>query len=502
MLHSRSIRAVIVISDLAQLATARSVLSRNPIPNFDLPTGGSYMARRVTVPIAITVLMSVGCVESAVDGDTPDESTTDQASNGRGRHLRPQQVRNGAGIAEAYTPLGTLRELEQTNPFFADLGTNGRTCVSCHGLEGGWTTSAAQQMWDETNGTDPLFMFTFDNGKCANSDISTKRKRKDAMVLTLTRGSVRAGQQRIQPTAEFEVTSFDDPYSCPENTLTAINGYRKPNPLTSVSQKTSVTWAPGPQPDLRATAKALFIGATQFHGATTYVPTVEEQEAAADFMLFNYFAQIEDEVAGRLDDDGARGGPRELANQDFFVGINHASTGPTTRKVFDIFDAWIDADREYDRGRRHNCRDRKQAERRALIAEGQEIFNFRENANGGTCSGCHNAPNVGTRSVYQLFDIGIVDKPDPGLVQIHLRNKTTGATRVVTNLGRAGATGLWSDVGKMAVPLLRGLSSRGPYFNSGQAKTLKDVVNHYNERFTFNFTDHEKDALVAFLSAL
>ena len=457
------------------------------------------MARRLSLRIAVSLLVSAGCVDSSIEDDTPDENATTQES--RRHHLGPQQARNSAGVAEAYSPLGTLAELEANNAFFADLGTTGRTCVSCHGLEGGWTTSAAQELWNDTHGTDPLFMFTFDNGLCPDSDISTTRKRKAAMKLTRERGSTR-GTQRVQPTAEFEVTQVEDPYSCSATTLTSFFGYRKPNPLTSVSQKSSVTWAPAAQPDMRAALKGFFVGATQVHGQTTYVPTDEEQNEAADFMLFNYFAQIEDEDAGRLDDDGARGGPVNLANQDWFVGINHASTGPTTRKVFDIFDAWIDADREYDRGRRHNCRDRKQAERRALIAEGQEIFNFRENANGGTCSGCHNAPNVGTRSVYQLFDIGIVDKPDPGLVQIHLRNKTTGDTRVVTNLGRASATGLWSDVGKMAVPLLRGLASRGPYFNSGQAKTLKDVVNHYNERFTFNFTDHEKDALVAFLSAL
>jgi len=458
------------------------------------------MTRRVLVQLSISIFISAGCIgTSQDDDDTPAEGEARQES--RHRPLGPQQVRNGAGIAEAYSPLGSLAQLEQTNPFFADLGSNGRTCASCHGLEGGWTTSAAQQMWNESNGTDPLFMFTFDNGKCAASDISTKAKRKAAMKLTLERGSVRAGQQRVLPTAEFEVTSLDDPYHCAENSLTAINGYRKPNPLTSVSQKTSVTWAPGPQPDMRATVKGLFVGATQFHGATTFVPSVEQQEQAADFMLYNYFAQIEDEEAGRLDEDGARGGPRYLAQQDWFVGINHASTGATTRKVFDLFDAWIGADEAFDHGHHHNCRDRKQAEKRALIAEGQEIFNFRENANGGTCSGCHNSPNVGSRSVYQLFDIGINDMNDPALPRIHLRNKTTGAERIVNNLGR-GSTGLWADVGKMAVPILRGLSSRAPYFDSGQAKTLEAVVNHYDQRFTFNFTGHEKRALVAFLSAL
>jgi cytochrome c peroxidase len=413
----------------------------------------------------------------------------------------PQQVRNPAGIAEEYSPLGSLAELEANNAFFKNLGTSGRTCASCHGFEGGWTASASADLWYETQGTDPLFMFTHDNGLCPSSDIAKKHDRHEAMKLTLERGSTR-GTQRVQPTAEFEVTEVEDPYNCPETTLTSFFGYRKPNPLTSVSKKTSVTWAPAPQPDMRATVKAIFVGGTQLHGLTTYVPTAEEQNQAADFMLFNFFAQIEDDMAGRLDDDGARGGPVHLANQVWFVGINHASTGPTTRKVFDIFDAWIGAEAEFDHGNHGNCRDRRQAERRALIAEGQEVFNFRQNPNGGTCSGCHNSPNVGTRSVYQLFDIGIVDRDDPDLPRIHLRNKTTGATRIVSNLGRANATGKWSDVGRMAVPLLRGLSSRAPYFDSGQAKTLMDVVNHYDEHFHFGFTDHEKDALVAFLSAL
>ena len=454
------------------------------------------MSRSVFVPLAISILVSGGCIDSV-----GDDGETTQASNGHHHHDNPQQTRNSAGIAEAYSPLGSLEELEANNAFFADLGTSGRTCASCHGFEGGWTTSHAQMLWDDSNGTDPLFMVTFDNGKCAESDISTKRKRRDAMELTLERGSVRAGIQRVQPTAEFEVTQVEDPYHCAATSLTQFYGYRKPNPLTSVSQKTSVTWAPAAQPDMRAALKGLFVGATQLHGATTYLPTQEEQEEAADFMLFNYFAQIEDEDAGRLDDDGARGGPVNLANEEWHVGINHASTGTTTRKVFDIYDAWIGADDDHHHHHGHGY-NRKRDERRALIAEGQEIFNFRENANGGTCSGCHNSPNIGTRSVYQLFDIGIVDKNDPELPRVHLRNKTTGETRIVNNLGRAGATGLWSDVGKMAVPLLRGLSSRAPYFDSGQARTLGDVVDHYNQRFTFNFTHHEKEALVAFLSAL
>ncbi|MFN0250373.1 MAG: hypothetical protein ACKV2T_26070 [Kofleriaceae bacterium] len=449
------------------------------------------MSRSVLSVLAIPLLAFTGCI---LDEDVT-ENDTEQASSYHHPYDDPEQTRNRAGIAGFYSPLGSLPDLVANNPFFADLGTNGRTCASCHGFEGGFTTSHAQRLWNQSNGTDPLFMVTFDIGKCPDSDISTKRKRRDAMELTLERGSVRAGMNRVQPTAEFEITMVEDPYHCAQTSLTQFFGYRKPNPLTSASQKSSVTWAPGPQPDMRATLKGLFVGATLFHGATTVAPAVELQEEATDFMLFNYFAQIIDDDAGRLDDDGARGGPVHLANQDWFLGINHASTGTTTRKVFDIFDAWIDSDTGH---RRHSRKWRA----RAQIAEGQEIFNFRENANGGTCSGCHNSPNVGTRSVFQLFDIRVVDIDDPELPRVHLRNKTTGVTRIVSNLGRAAATGLWADIGRMSVPLLRGLSSRGPYFHAGQARTLMDVVEHYDTAFAFNFTSREKKALAAFLSAL
>jgi cytochrome c peroxidase len=447
------------------------------------------MSRSTMYSIAISFLMSAGCADST---DAPsDEAEPQELSVG----LQPGQVWNFAGVAEMYSPLGSYEQLHATNPFFQDLGTTGRTCESCHGLTGGFTPSGVIEDWVLTGGTAPLFNFTFDNGLCPTSDISTYQAKLAAMKLTLERGSTR-GLQRVQPTHEYEIIAVSDPYNCAETSMTQFFGYRIPNPLTGVSQKTSVTWAPGPQPDMRATLKALFVGATNLHGAATTPPTDEQQEAAADFMLFNYFAQSVDFLAGRLDSDGARGGPRHLAAQEWHVGINHASTGATTRKVFDIYDAWIGADAQQP------WWNRVRAQRRALIAEGQEIFNFRQNANGGTCSGCHNSPNVGTRSVYQLFDIGAVDIDDPGLPRVTLRNKTTGETRIVNNLGRAAATGLWADVGKMAVPPLRGLSQRAPYFNSGQAKTLRDVVNHYDGRFNFAFTEHEKEALVAFLSAL
>lgn len=432
------------------------------------------MPRRLAITLVITGHGLVGCTDSTELSDAQQRSS-----------LPPSQVANSSGVAETYSLLGPIEDVMATNAFFKDMGTTGRTCESCHGAAGGWTPSASKQLWEDSDGTDPVFMFTHDIGVCPDSNIERTGARRRAMTLLLNRGLAR-GKVTVPAAAEFEVISVDDPYSCSETSQTTFFSYRKPNPTVSVSHKTSVTWAPAPQPDMQAALRGFMVGATRLHGLTTYTPTAEEQQQGADFMTYTYFAQIEDGEAGRLDVDGARGGPVHLANQEWHVGINHSSTGETTRKVFDIYDAWIGDDND----------------RRALIAEGQEIFNFRENAGGRTCSGCHNSPNVGTHSVYRLFDVGIVDVPDPDLPRIHLRNKATGEERSVSNLGRAAATGLWSDIGKMSVPTLRGLAQRGPWFSSGQARSLRDVVDHYDRQFGWGFTKRERAALVAFLEAL
>ena len=432
---------------------------------------------------ALALLATFGCTD-----DGSDLSTSERALSIAGY----QQSANHAGIGETYSPLGSLEELEHTNSFFLDFGTTKRTCASCHHPAGGWNTSATREMWEASDGKDPLFNFTHDIGVCPDSDISKPDRRRRAMALALERGLTRSAVT-VSPTAEFEVISIQDPYDCSTVTTSKFFGYRKPNTINTIAQKASITWAPAPQPDMRAALKGVMIGGTKLHGATTYTLTDAEARSGVDFMMNVYFAQIEDERAGRLDADGARGGPVHLSEQEWHAGINHSSTGASTRKVFDIYDAWIGADA--------NCKTQECA-RRALIAEGQEIFNFRKNANGGTCSTCHNSPNVGSRSVYQLFDIGTVDIPDPDLPRVTLRNKATGQVRIVSNLGRAAATGKWSDIGRMKVETLRGLAARAPYFTSGQAKTIKDLIDHYDVRFKFGYTNHERAALAAFLNAL
>src|SRR5262249_59865703 len=82
--------------------------------------------------------------------------------------------------------------------------------------------------------------------------------------------------------------------------------------------------------------------------------------------------------------------------------------------------------------------------------------------------------------------------------------RCTAAGAVVQTSGRARAlvTGKGGDVGKVTVPVLRGLAARAPYFHDGSAATLADVVAFYESRFRLGLTAGEAADLAAFLRSL
>src|SRR5256885_980133 len=53
------------------------------------------------------------------------------------------------------------------NPFFKDLGTNGRSCFTCHRPAQGWTITpeSVQSRFVESRGLDPIFR-TNDGSNC------------------------------------------------------------------------------------------------------------------------------------------------------------------------------------------------------------------------------------------------------------------------------------------------------------------------------------------------
>lgn len=77
-----------------------------------------------------------------------------------------------------------------------------------------------------------------------------------------------------------------------------------------------------------------------------------------------------------------------------------------------------------------------------------------------------------------------------------------GAAKETTDGGRGWRSGKWADLNKFKTPSLRGVGSRGEYFHNGIAKSLTDVVVHYEQHLGFSFSDAERRDLVAFLQAL
>lgn len=167
---------------------------------------------------------------------------------------------------------------------------------------------------------------------------------------------------------------------------------------------------------------------------------------------------------------------------------------------------------------------------RASIARGQVLFNTLPititgvtglndlpglSSFVGTCTTCHNTPNIGNHSVPLTINLGITDYPPlPALDTAGLPVYTIqcapgvaspinrGSTYQTTDAGRALVDGTCADVGKTNGPILRGLAARAPYFHNGSAATLNDVLEFYKQRFNLNLTDVQKQDLIAFLRSL
>jgi hypothetical protein len=445
---------------------------------------------------------------------------------------------NGAGFVETRNAGGGPIDL--TGPFFQSLGTNGRSCGSCHRPAQGWGISAdeVKTRFAMTQGMDPIFR-TNDGSNCDhNIDTSDVGGRRKAYSLLIDRGLIRITVP-VPATAEFQVVSVRNPYGCSDTSTLSM--YRRPLPSTNLRFLSTVMWDGRESSTQTGTQKITFatnpgdlladlahqsVDATNGHAQGTTPLTAQQQQAIVNFEMALSTAQGYDYRAGALNAGGATGGPVALGSQTaaaFFIGINDPLGGnphqtPFTPAIFNLFAAWVNpqshGDGDHDGGG-------DVSNQRASIARGQILFNSKPiqitNVAGlnddlnvavlpGTCGTCHDSLNVGNHSVSAPLNIGVGDLNSPldvsYLPVITLQNKTTLEIKTTTDPGRALITGLWKDVGRLKGPILRGLASRAPYFHNGSASSLDDAVEFYNKRFKIGFTPQEKRDLVAFLSAL
>ena len=440
---------------------------------------------------------------------------------------------NPTGYAATFSTTGVV---DLQGPFFQSLGTNGRSCSSCHQPSDGWTVTPAhlQERFDATSGTDPVFR-PVDGANAPNLDFSTEEARRSAYSMLLGKGLIRVGIG-IPAGAEFDLVAVDDPYGYAS--AQELSLFRRPLPSTNLKFLSTVMWDgretfkdPLSTSCLSGTTNCFATipfnladqanSATLGHAQAASALSDEQRQAIVAFESTLFTAQVFDAAAGPLAGQSALGGPDFLAAQDTYFGVNDAIAGdyrtgaPFTSTVFRTYDAWQGLP---GRGPLSEFEQSRLAARQAVL-RGQALFNSRpisitgvKGLNddlgaptiAGTCTTCHDTPAAGNHSVPTPLDIGVADasRRTPDLPLYTLRNLQTGETIQTTDPGRALITGKWKDIGRFKGPILRGLAARAPYFHNGSAADLSAVLDFYNTRFSLNLSDQDKADLIAFLQTL
>jgi cytochrome c peroxidase len=451
------------------------------------------------------------------------------------------------GLVSNYQPGGPTATAP--NAFFQSLGTNGRTCFTCHQTSDAMGLSAAhaQAVFALTGGKDPLFA-PVDGANCPNQvpAASTSGALLGGRTGSTTQTDLRAAYSQllnkglfriflpVPAQAEFTIQVVSDPNGC--NTDPAYNQevdpttgavtqiisvYRRPLMTSSLIFKTTTLNLGGPgvpspeshntmwdgrEPSLETQAS----DATLIHAQATTPPTSDQIAQMVAFENGIYSAQ------GQL-------GPVSLWQAGALGGAKYLSTqsplqGPPSTPNLDYFSVWNNI-----------TATTPETQLQASIARGQalfengQLFTFTIGKSPGPilrgtgCAICHDQEGGGESAAPGAQrDTGVGGQsvqsngpaPDPSLPIFELKCNASapigndGADVITNDPGLALITGKCADIGAFTVPPIRGLAARAPYFHDGSAATVLDIVNFYNRRFSIGLTDQQKQDMVNFLNAL
>jgi hypothetical protein len=457
---------------------------------------------------------------------------------------------NATGITGTYKADGPI---DKHNEFFQSLGTNGRSCSTCHVADQAmsFTPAHAQILYAETRGADALFA-SVDGANCP--EVAAKNRAGHSLLLT--NGLIRI-PMAVPPNAQYSISVVHDPYGCalridPVTQVLTASVYRRPLPTANVSFLSAVmfdgretlqslTSAATFEANLRTDLVHQALDATLNHAQATTAPTDAQLNSIVDFELALFAGQIWDNQAGLLGDGGAKGGPINLSDQPYYPGINDTLGADPNGIAFNpvsmtLYSAWENFAATRPTDYRLNAR--------AEIAAGEKLFNsapmtisnvrgLNDNAAlnkpttfAGTCATCHDTPNIGHHSLPLPLDIGVGHlsnpsfEPDP-IVAAAVKelsepdlpvflisgcpnpfNAGQAESFYTTDPGKALFSGNCADFNRVKGPILRGLAARAPYFHNGAAANLHELVNFYNQRFQMALSEQQKSELAAFLNSL
>jgi len=137
--------------------------------------------------LAFSSLVAAGTDAPRGDGPRDDGAHPDGRRDGDRHHGDGAEWhRNPSGVALTLSDTGRI---DRKNPFFANLGANGRSCESCHQAAEGWsiTPRGVRERFEATGGKDPIFR-PVDGANSPKADVSTRAAREKAYGMLLRHG--------------------------------------------------------------------------------------------------------------------------------------------------------------------------------------------------------------------------------------------------------------------------------------------------------------------------
>jgi len=484
---------------------------------------------------------------------------------------------NERGLLSVYKSDGEISA--KGHPFFTAIGSNGRACVTCHQPADGMSLSVKtiQERWQLTSGKDPLFA-AIDGSDCPN----LPQQEKSSHSLLINHGLFRIFRpwppepvNGVPVEPQFTIEVLRDPTSCNNSSeygllsdAPMISVYRRPRPTANLKFITAMGFPFEPKNGLPLpldpetnlpvsgnitadsrvwTLKQQARDALITHLEMEDEPSDELLEQLVNFESKIYAAQSFDFKAGDLSSDGAKGGPRYLAEAEAGV-LNSGTRLP----MWDEFESWLqyleidnlelDSSEDDDQGKDISGSENierteknamttlspEQLAQRQSIARGVNIFRnrtFLVSDNAGItdmgfgnpvrndCNFCHNMTRTGMDIAPGQVDLGTTNSPfadpAPHLPLFKLSCKEgfaphahIGKVVFTTDPGLALTTGRCKDIGKITIQSMRAMSARAPYFANGSAANIRGLVDYYERRYDMKLSEQEKQDLTNLMSVL
>jgi hypothetical protein len=343
---------------------------------------------------------------------------------------------------------------------------------------------------------------------------------------------------------EFTIEVVRDPTGCNTNAeyglhskTPMISVYRRPRPVTNVKFLTAMGFAIEPKNglplqldpetgvptsgNLMADGRDLTLKTQAIEAAMTHLQTASKPapEAIAQILNFErqlHTAQSHDRWGSSLAEAGASGGPQALS------AANSGYLQSGREPIWSEFSSWKQLPATPD------ARTEEQRHFRESVARGAAVFSQRTfliwdsagitnmgfgNPVRNGCAFCHNMSHTGMDVAPGQVDLGTTNEPfakpatDLPLFKLTCRSDAKphphlGRVVYTQDPGFALTTGRCRDIGKITIQQMRGLAARAPYFVNGSARTLREIVDFYDQRYNIGYTEQEKQDLANLLSVL